>query len=421
MANPYDAGEVIIVNEEIWLKKFGGGSPLNIYNLVRSIDIYESLVNYTVSADIYVAEGIELINYFPIAGEEEIEISFLTPGKDAITYNFLVSKVDAQRSNDAGNLKSYILRCVTKDLLKNSFKRVTKRYRNKDYNESVREVIYQDLGAEEPLVTVEATKGKFDYVVNNVRPFQIIDLISERAVSAEGNRSSVFYFFQDRDGYHFTTLEKLIKERDTGVFFTYETRNRSEDYEKVINSQNIITYDTINQGAAIEKVRSGGMSLEIHEFDILTGEYYTKEKYVNSTDHMSYEKIDGSSDFNSAEFNAMVCAEPAIREMVIKDSTRPNMKHNENIHWKRPFIDKIKNYTVRVRVYGNTMLKVGDIIELQLPQITGADTAEEQQEFYSGKYIIHNLKHRLDKRQSGAFEHFMIFETKKTNILKDIG
>lgn len=418
----YAEGDILIPNDSIMLKRFGGSGGQNIFNLVRSIDIYESLTNYTVSADIYIAEGVDLINRFPMAGEEEIEITFQTPSREQITYNFLVSKIDAQRANDAGNLNSYVLRCVTKDLLTNSFKRITKRFVNKNYDASVAEVITEDLGTG-PLVTLEKTKGKFDYVVNNVRPFQIIDLLCERSVSAENNKSSTFFFYEDNQGYHFTTLEKLIKERKTGIEFVHDTINRSENYAQVINARNIITYDTINQGSAIEKVKSGGMSLEIHEFDIMTGEYHKRQRYVNSSQHKEYEQIDekSDSDFNSDEFNAFVCGEPAVREMVLKDSTRPEMKHNENIHWKKPFVNKIANYTVRVRVYGDTSIRVGDVVKLHLTELTGADSAKNEKQYYSGEFIITNLKHRLDKRPSGAFEHFMILETKKTNILQAIG
>lgn len=427
MSELFAEGDVLIPNDQIILKSFDGTETLNIFNLVRSIDIYESLTNYTVSADIYIAEGIELINNFPLAGEERVSITFQTPSRQSITYEFLVSKIDSQRSNDAGNLKSYVLRCVTEDLLINSFKTFSKRYKDKKYDEALIEVITQDLGTTVGAPDVEKTKGEFDFTVNNVRPFQVVDLLCERAISGEGNKSSIFFFYQDNQGYHFKTLEKLIKERKAGaehLQFFYDTRNRVEDYEKGINVRNIIAYDTVTQGSSIEKVKSGAMRMRVHEFDIRTGEYYKKEEYINPSDNGGYEKLDGASDFNSSAFNGYVTEMPGIQSMVLKDSTRPEMKHNENIHLKRPFVDKLKNYTMRTRVYGDTTIRVGDVVTMNLPNITGAEGSEgneKNQEVYSGLYIIFNLKHRLDKRPNGGFEHFMIFEMKKTNVLKDIG
>lgn len=425
MTQIYDVGDVIIPDNKIMLRSFDKTREFNIYNFVRSIDIYESLTNYTVSADIYIAEGVELINNFKMAGEERVTITFQTPGREEITYEFLVSKIDAQRSNDMGNLKSYVLRCVTEDLLINSFKTFSKRYKDKPYKQALEEVIQTDLGSTVGELNVENTEGKFDLVVNHVRPFQVVDLITEKAVSAQ-YKSSIFFFYQDNKGYNFTTLEKLIADRKPAaknLTFVYETANRTGDYEKVINVRNIITYDTITQGSAIEKVKSGGMRMRVYEFDIRTGEYYNNQEYNNKDDGKVYKSLDGSSDHNSEAFNNYVTAMPAVQSMVVKDSTRPDMKHNENIHWKRPFVDKIANYTLRTRVYGDTTIRVGDVVTMNIPNIFGGDgnEAKENQEIYSGEYIIFNLKHRLDKGPSGEFEHYMIFESKKTSILKDIG
>jgi len=89
----YDAGSVVIVDDKIELTKFSGGGGRNIMNLIRSIDIFESLNNYTLSADFYLAEGVELINNFPIAGEEFIELAFYTPSRKTLKYKFFIESI----------------------------------------------------------------------------------------------------------------------------------------------------------------------------------------------------------------------------------------------------------------------------------------------------------------------------------------
>jgi hypothetical protein len=88
MANPteFDAGDILIPNKEIMLYSFNKSKKLNIYPQITGIDIYESLDNYTITADIYIADGIELMNNFPIGGEEIIEMSLQTPNRDDLTY-----------------------------------------------------------------------------------------------------------------------------------------------------------------------------------------------------------------------------------------------------------------------------------------------------------------------------------------------
>lgn len=422
-----DVGSVYVGNKEIWLTKFNGGDRLNIYSQVRSFDIYESLDNNTIVADFYLADGIELPNEYPLGGEERISVSLQTPGRSTITYDFLIESIQGMKSNDQSNMRSYVLRCVTEDFLKNSCTVYTKRYMDMNYDDAVQMVIETDLEAKIPLLTVEATKGKFDYVVNAKRPFQVIDLIKERAVSGEGYKSSAFVFYQDNQGYHFQTIEKLIKDRKPGAEgkqFYYETGNRSQDYEKVINVRNILTYETMSQGKQIEKVARGAMRTQIREFDIYTGTYYTKNEYINSSDHKIFEATDDNYDLNSPDFNGFTSKLPAITRMAVKDGLRPEMEHNKNIHYQRPFMERITQYGVRVRVYGDTNLRVGDIVKLNIPQIYGhsGEGKPKKSEIFSENYIVTALKHRCDMSEKNDFQHYIIMECRKPNqFAKELG
>lgn len=416
MAN--DVSDVKIPENKIMLYSFDRGKSLNIYNLVRSFDIYESLENYTVQADFYIAEGIELLNNFPVGGEEIIEVTFQTPDRDSITYKFFIENIEGITSNDQSNMKSYKLHCVTKDFLRNAFTVFSKRYTDLKYHEALSACIKNDMGAEVPLMTIEQTKGKFDYVVNNVRPFQVVDLIKERAVSAEDNKSSVFVFYQDNKGYHFQTIEKLIKERKGGAKakeFYYDTANRASPYEQVINIRNILSYTPIQQGSSVNKVLRGTMRNQFREFDISSGLYYAKQEYVNSSDQMQYQKTDDSNDQNSAAYNSFTSQRPAVTRMLVKDGLRPEMEHNKNVHLMRPFVEKMSQYQVRIRVYGDTSLRVGDIIKLNIPEISGTTGNQKQAEIFSENYIVVNLKHRLDQRANGLFEHFVVMDCAKPN------
>ena len=411
-----DASHVDIVGDQIILTTFSGGNKLNIRNHVKSFDIFESLDNYTIQADFYIAEGIELMNEFPLGGEENIELTIQTPQRKALTYKFFVESVQALTTNDMSNLRMYKLRCVTKDYLRNSFKVITRRYKDMLYHDALNEVIVKDLGAEIPLITKETTKGMFDYVCNNVRPFQIVDLIKERAVSAEGNMSSVFVFYQDNEGYHFQTVEKLIEERKGGAkAFFYDTSNRNSPHEKVINVRNILSYETTGQGSSIVKVTRGAMRNQIREFDFWRGTYWPMKEYNNQSDHMIFKKTDDPHDFNSGDYNGFTMELPGITRMAVKDGTRPEMEHNKNIHYQRPFMERMTQMTVRIRVYGDTNIRVGDVLKLNFPEISGLTREPKQNKIFSENYIVTNLKHRCDQRENNVFEHFMVMDVAKPN------
>lgn len=422
-AAPLDVSDVQIDGDRIMLRKYaGGGDPLNIYNLVQRMDIYESITNYTLSADIYISEGIELLNNFPMNGEEFISFSMQTPSRKKLTFDFFVESIEGVGTTDNAMLKTYVLRCVTKDFLKNSYTLFSKRYTDLPYDVALNMVIKEDLGSGKP-ITIEATKGKFDYVVNNVRPFQVVDLIKERAVSNEKNKSSVFFFYEDNEGYKFVTLEKLITERKSktegpgGLRFFYDTANRASNLEQVINVRNILSYETMQQGSSIQKVRSGRMANQVRQFDILHGTYFDKYEYNNMSDASEYKKTDEDIDFNSSAFNADVTSNPGRSSIVFKDGTRPEMEHNKNIHWKRPFQEKIAQYGLTLRVYGDSNILVGDMVEVNIPDISGTTKERKVQEIFSKNFIIVSQNHMLIKRKNdGRFDYYMNLDVRKPNL-----
>ena len=129
-----DTGSVEILNNEIWLAKFPDVDPLNIYNLVVAMDIFESLDSYTLQADVYISEGIELLNYLPAGGEEILEFAMASPDRRTHNYRFMVERIEAVSSNPMGNQKTYRFRCTTEDFVKNASKVYTRKYKEMEYD-----------------------------------------------------------------------------------------------------------------------------------------------------------------------------------------------------------------------------------------------------------------------------------------------
>lgn len=416
MSENNDVGIVEIVGREITLFNFDGTKKLNIYNFVQTIDVFESLENYTLQAEIYVQEGIDLLNNFPLGGEEYIEFAIQTPGRKELKYRFFVESIIGATTNEAGLMRSYKLRCCTEDFLVNAFTLFTKRYTGMDYSDAINEVITVDLQSDKS-VAIESTKGKFDYVVNSVRPFQVIDLLTERAVSSD-NKSSLFFFYEDSDQYNFVTFEKLIKDRKAGVKekeFYYDVSNKGADNAKAVNARNILSYQINSIGSSVDKVKRGSLRKQVREFDISTGDYFLVQEYNNASDHMQFEKTDGSYDHNSAKYNEFATTMPAVISMTVKDGLRPEMEHNRNLHFKGPFADKLAQNAVNIRVYGDTNMLVGDMIYLSLPEASGATEDRQEQEIYSGNYIIKDLRHHIRLNEQNRFQHFMVMDVRKPN------
>ena len=421
-----DAGSVTIIDKKIELTTFTGSNPQNIYHLVAGMDIYGSLDNYTLTADIFVSEGIELLNYLPAGGEEKIKFKIKTPdsGK-TISYDFFVESITNLQSNDMSNLKSYVFRCVTMDAMKNSFLMYSKRYKDMEYDAALKEVIEKDLGSSKPVKTPDKTKGFFDYTVNRVRPYQTVDLITERAVSTK-YKGSDYIFYEDNEAYNFCTIEHLIETRKgkaENFKFNYPTANKTEEIHLQVNHRNILKYEMLDQGDSMNKIKQGAFRNKYMEFDILHGDYFLNQEYVNSSDHEQFKKTDANYDVHSSAFNSYAEAEPAYTRLLLKDGTRPEMQFNQNMHWKNGFRRKVYQGGLNIRVYGDTNLLVGDLIEVKIPEISGLTVEPPDQLLYSGNFLVRTCRHLLNRRRdgSGAFEHFMVLDCRRPNLKRPLG
>jgi len=424
MAETVDAGSVEL--DSIKITTFTGGNPQEISHLVTAVDIFESLDNYTIVCDIMVTEGIELMNFLPIGAEEKVTFKIKTPasGKE-ISYNFFVESITNMQSNDMSSLKSYVLRCVTMDAMKNSYSLFTKRYKDMEYVAALKEVVQKDLGSGKTIETPDGTNGFFDYTVNRTRPFQVIDLICERAVSKE-HKGSDYIFYEDNEKYQFLTIEHLIETRKSKASqfeFEYPTGTGAEDVDKRVNHRNILKYEVFNQGDSMNKIKQGAHKNKYVEFDILHGDYFAKQEYVNSVDHKSFKNTDSSDDIHSSSFNSFAETSPSIVNLALKDGTRPEMRINQHMHYKAAFRQKIFAYGMNLRVYGDTNLMVGDCIDIKVPEITALSTAPDDQEVYSGIFLVKTIRHMLNKQKEGTgkFEHFMVLDCRRPNLKRSLG
>lgn len=418
---PFFSGAVLL--EQILLSNFSRTKDYDITFIVQELNIYESITNNTLCADILISDGVELVNRLPIIGEEFVTFSIQTPQREKLNFEFFVESISPVTQSETATMKFYRLRCVTFDFLKNSFTLASKRFTDFDYDSAVQQTIAIDLGSSKPL-KIEKTKGKFDYVVNNVRPLQVIDLIKERAVSAERNQSSIFFFYEDHHRYNFVTLEKLIEERKSkanNFKYNYSVSVLTEDFEKRSHFRNILYYQINNMGSAIDKVRGGRVRNQIREFNILNGTYYDTYEYVNSSDYVDFKMIDNQNvDFNTKSFGSTVEAGPGRIDMVVKDGLRPEMEHNKNIHYKRAYEERLVQYGLSIRVYGDTNMLLGDVIELDMPDIVGTTGDKEPhiQKNHSGKYLVFKQRHMLYRDgNDNYFKHLMELDLRKLNFL----
>jgi hypothetical protein len=404
---------------DVDLFNFNRSIKLNISNFVQTIDIYESLDNQTIQADFFMVEGVDLISTFPIIGEEHIELSFSSNDNKTLSFSFFLQSIELNRTNVMGNKRSYVLRCVTQDYIKNSFTTFSKRYKDIGYNTAIKSILSEQLKSEKS-VFVENTLGRFDFMVNGLRPLQVVDLIRALAISKE-NSSSLFYFYEDSSGYNFVTIDHLIKQRIETANernFYYEPAMIAGDMEKKLAYRNILSYQITTHGSNVEKLKSGSMRNRINQFDISTGDYYHSIEYINSLYGGNFLIGGNDVDFNSEAFNNFAGSSLAYSKLLVMDTLRREEQsfNLEQEVFKRAYKIKINQFNVNMRIYGDTDIMVGDVINVNVKEFSGTDENPDQK-LTSGPYFIYSLRHHISKTENGdKLMYNMVFDLKKPNL-----
>jgi len=384
-------------------------NPQNIFNQVIGIDIFESIFSPTITADIHIFDAIELLNLFPIRGEETVSFSIQTPGLGKRKYEFMVESVVGSEKTSTNDGRYYTLRCCTRDQLNNAHKQFSKKYED-DTNAVVGDVVNTQWGVSKSL-SIGGTKGTFDHLLMNVRPLQAIDLLLERAVS-DKYYSSYFVFFENKDGYHFKTIEELF---ESGPIAKYKYDGAVKTDRKKVNLFNILNFQPSAVGNNMEKIKNGTIKSITRTLDIFTGTYEETE-YDELFEYSNFVHADGNfEDFNTPYFLSQF-GSFAKQFYSVKDTSRPPDFHDETIGRKRGFFYKFMEHYMDLRVYGNTDLSVGYMIDLDLPYMSGTTVPRDKGPKYKKNYLITKLKHEIKMDPDEGHAHFVRLTCNKSNL-----
>ncbi len=198
----------------------------DIKALVTQLDYFESIYSTAASCNITLSDGSGFHEKAKLKGGEEVSINFAGRSGDSIRMKFKVERVtDRIRAKD--NLDMYLIVAVPQEMIENHRKDVAKAYNNKKISEMVKEwhddYVKETNTIKKDLVTNEETKGNQNYVGTGRSPTTAIRWAAKEGMSSESKASNYLYY-QDRDGYHFKTIDSMLKGSETATF-NYASQN----------------------------------------------------------------------------------------------------------------------------------------------------------------------------------------------------
>ena len=401
--------------------------PLN--GLTVSISLFENIFSPTMSGTITLLDANSIVSNLPIIGQEflsfKIKTASITEGGTSIidfTKNpFSVYKIDLRI--EGTNSELITLHFASPEMLRNLRTRVSKSYTNTIDNIAI-DVIQNSryINSKKDLF-IEETVGVRKIISPNSNPFTFIQKLSSAAIS-KNNGSPFFLFYENKEGFNFRSLDSLYAqpitaEYNTGEFYHQESsgtvvKNVLEEYSRPISHEMVAVNDTV------KNVRGGLLASDLITYDIYSKKYERKNfRYFNNFN--DYGRLGNSPIYNTNfidEFdntvdnftNANIHLHPTSKnngsdaQHYVLDPTAKNIKslyspngiENTLLPRQSKFVELNKGVSLNVKVHGSTNISVGQIIQFNKQTVGNANESGDFDPYYTGRYIISNLRHIFD-------------------------
>jgi hypothetical protein len=397
----------------------GGQKSDDFATLITEFNIIETMDFPCMRATVAVNDSTGMINL--MKGNEMIELVVEDAISDTIyTYIFRIYRLGPRvrfQKND-----QYVLECVSNEFMVNEITNICKSFKDKKASQIVNDLLTTTLGTGKRLF-IEQTKDNIKCVVPNWRPFDFINWMAQRAVRSENANQSGFIFYENMDGFHFKSFDKIIKDGKTQskvYTYTYGEKNQTDKSKGVdIFSIQSITYPNVFD--SLLGVRNGwwagafcGVSLDYMSNSKLatrgkeipyTGKTWDIVSAYDKMEHLGNQKPYLDSD---REIKSILTAKRRIRyrpnQLHLWDSQKAAQKQPSEGEYASRFEEtaiyahcrKINFETIKlnIKVPGNLMLRCGTALEVVIPDPMSKKEKVETDKIYSGRYIIAGLRHK---------------------------
>ena len=383
-----------------------GSSLEEDYDITRgnpSINYYESVTSPSISMTVSFIDIDQMVSQEGITGGEMIDLEVIIPDFDQkFKIESKKQKLVLNSVRDvvtSTNKQTATLEFVSDESLVNETCRV-----NKKFTGNVTQIVKELLQTEpKGIQTKKEIKSddavnKYSFVGNLKRPFETIQWLCPKAQAS--SRNFGFLFFENRDGYHFKSVENLLKQDPE---FLYQKPDRPTETDlRIIESR-------LNQSDDV------GMNARM-------GMYSNKTIYIDLQNE-AHEVID----FNVSEFKSKkplkvidtlkdkptrmmfrILDQGALQSGATKKEVekRNELAVYQNLSYIRNNL--LFSQSLNISVPINPELRAGQVIEVQFPlkSETKKDTTDrfgkEKDNDISGKYLISELRHVMEDGKSST-------------------
>lgn len=362
----------------------GEGKAWDLMPSFSEISLFESLTDSVMTGYVAVADSENVRELMELHGMERIELSFHTAGAEEQRIDFIgvVYKI-SERIRLTEHTMGYKISFCSEALIKSERSFVQRAYEGNVHDIVVQ--IYEEYlrGLDDKNIEIVPTEGIHRYTFGTLRPIDSINIMLRDSYSVNNEYGYVFY--EDNEKFNYKPLQMLYLQEPVARYVhrlpgVYDDVN--ERAQEQFESIQAINYS--DEVSLLDRIADGVYGSSHIYFDITTKQYMT-HRYDTISEYDEERSLGNS---------------PVQRELEIGDDV-VFMNYVSNnmpmtIQYTRSLMKMIESETFKanITVFGDSSLKVGEIIEVFLPRLSSNEEIENP---YQGKMLISAIRHTMDR------------------------
>ena len=373
------------------------------------IDYYESIESPSISMTLRFIDIDQVIGRKGITGGELIELTVKDGDEDEfkITKDHKLMLNAVSDMNTTAQIQEATLEFISQETIINETARLNKKFSG-NVSQTVKDILTEDKKGiktkkkvfgpkKEGEIEEDRATNSYSFVGNLKRPFDTIQWLCAKSQSSTKNFG--FLFFENLDGYHFRSIENLLKQEPLRYEQTdspFESQNKAIILQNKLNQSNdigmncrmgmyankTIYIDIENQGASVD------------DFDVTKLELNKPVKLMDGLEKHPTRLMLRVDDVGVAQVGAAK-SETVPKSELAKYQNKSYIRNN-----------LLLSQSLSISIPLNSTLRVGVVIDIKLPTKKGDGTNQtdsfgsEKGNDPSGRYLIAELRHLIGRGKS---------------------
>ena len=445
-AGDYNLSAIDLINHR--------GEIIDLKYIVIELNIYESIYKNAVTGTVVIADAKNQIGRLEVQGLERIAFKLSSPGTneaddvlDASVKTgepFHVYKITDRKQIGPG-LMQYTIHFASREFMRNLRTRVSQAY-NGRLDLSVQKILadknYLDTRKK---LKYEPCGNSNKFVIPNLRPFDAINMIADKAISDKTESGVGYYFYQSTKCFHFRSWESMVSKNGKTprpvkqTFYYMPLKHKDEAIENKIehDMRSVQSYRFLNNFHDVAANTAMGtyghrvISYNLYDKSVNTTDYnyhreYQDTKHTDFENHtrdnnkhplaggpVDYDNERNVSDYPESKTSLMTTTDflhnKYVGAVYGRDSEVDGFTKSQRIS---QFNQVLHGTALKLVVKGQSYLEPGDLISFELRPVDADKVDVEKDHRFAGQYVITKIRHQITDEM-----YTMVLECTKDSIV----